>query len=476
MPLTDGWNLQHSYSQLPAALHTAVEPTPVKAPQMLIFNEALATELGLCTEALKRRADLFAGNALPPGAKPLAQAYAGHQYAHFTMLGDGRAILLGEQITPAGQRYDIQLKGPGPTPYSRRGDGRAAVAPMLREYVISEAMHALGVPTTRSLAVVATGEVVYRTQLLPGAVLARVAASHVRVGTFEYAAARQDKALLAALAEHVRARHYPELPPGNAAALYASIMQRQATLLAQWQSFGFVHGVMNTDNMALSGETIDYGPCAFMEAYDAETVFSSIDHHGRYAYGRQPQIAQWNLARLAEAMLPLFHEEQDQALELANSAIQSFPALFQQQWLSRFRSKLGLTTPEAGDQLLIDDLLGWMHDAEADFTSTFANLARGDLPTELRFQSWREAWEKRLLLEGSCLEKAMPIMQRSSPAVIPRNAAVEAALKSASDSSDMDPIHALLAELRSPWDHDRQRAELYTRAGSEDGYCTFCGT
>jgi serine/tyrosine/threonine adenylyltransferase len=471
-----GWNLQHSYSELPAAFHREVAPCPVAEPSLVIFNHALAAELGLEGAELEQQPELFAGNALPPGAKPLAQAYAGHQYGHFTMLGDGRALLLGEQITPNGQRFDIQLKGPGPTPFSRRGDGRAALGPMLREYIISEAMHALGVPTTRSLAVVATGEKVYRTEVLPGAVLTRVAASHIRVGTFEYAAARQDKELLAALAEHLRKRHYPEVQANDAQALFRAAMRRQARLIAQWQSIGFVHGVMNTDNMALSGETIDYGPCAFMESYDPATVFSSIDRNGRYAYGRQPQIAQWNLARLAEALLPLFAEDQKQAVELANEAINDFPALYHEQWLQCFRLKLGLQTEAAGDTQLIEDLLGWMQLTSADFTQSFAQLARGDYPTELRFQHWRSQWEERLLSEGTTKETAQATMQQHSPAIIPRNAAVEAALDAASKRGDLLPTLELLKHIQQPFDHQMQRPESLTQPGCDDSYCTYCGT
>ena len=313
-----GWRLEHSYAQLPRLFHAAIAPTAVRAPCLVVLNRRLAESLGLPAEALNGDAGaaIFAGNQLPPGAAPLAQAYAGHQYGHFTTLGDGRAILLGELITPSGERFDIQLKGAGPTPFSRRGDGRAALGPMLREYIISEAMHALGIPTTRSLAVTATGEDVWRQEPLPGAVLTRVAASHIRVGTFEWAATAGDKVTVRALVEYTLRRHYPGLvdeenPPR---ALLLAVIERQAALVAQWMLAGFVHGVMNTDNMALSGETIDYGPCAFMDVYDPATVFSSIDQHGRYAYGNQPGIAQWNLARLAETLLPVLHSEETPAV------------------------------------------------------------------------------------------------------------------------------------------------------------------
>src|SRR3954471_18484824 len=314
-----GWRLEHSYAELPQLFYSDVRPTPVAEPRLVIFNRALADELGLDAAPLDSPdgAAIFAGNALPDGARPIAQAYAGHQFGHFTALGDGRAILLGEQITVAGERMDIQLKGAGPTRFSRRGDGRAALGPMLREYIISEAMHALGIPTTRSLAVAATGEPVYREQVLQGAVLTRVAASHIRVGTMQWAAAHDDLAAMRARADYTLARHYPECAGAAEphVALFDAILDRQARLIARWQLVGFIHGVMNTDNMALSGETIDYGPCAFMDAYHPATVFSSIDQAGRYAFGNQPPIAHWNLTRLAEAMLPLFDEDANRAIE-----------------------------------------------------------------------------------------------------------------------------------------------------------------
>src|SRR4051795_12640950 len=373
-----GWRLEHSYAQLPQLFYSDVRPTPVDEPRLVIFNRALADELGLDAAALDSPAGalIFSGNALPEGARPIAQAYAGHQFGHFTALGDGRAILLGEQITPSGDRRDIQLKGAGPTQYSRNGDGRAALGPMLREYIISEAMHALGIPTTRSLAVVSTGQAVYRETVADGAVLTRVASSHIRVGTMQWAAAHDDVAAMRALAGYTMTRHYPELrgSPEPYIALLDAIVARQASLIARWQLVGFIHGVMNTDNMALSGETIDYGPCAFMDKYDPATVFSSIDRGGRYAYGNQPSIAQWNLARLAEAMLPLFDRDADRAVERATAALDRFPALFEQHWLDGMRAKLGLFTEEDGDKALADDLLAWMQRRSADFTNTFRSL------------------------------------------------------------------------------------------------------
>jgi serine/tyrosine/threonine adenylyltransferase len=466
MTPTPAWRLEHTYTQLPGLFFTEVEPTAVEKPQMVIFNEALADELGLPQED----AAVYAGNTLPPGARPIAQAYAGHQYANFTGLGDGRAILLGEQITPEGERFDIQLKGPGPTPYSRRGDGRAALGPMLREYIISEAMHALGIPTTRSLAVVTTGEKVWRQDGgLPGAVLTRVAASHIRVGTFEWAAAHRDVEALRALAEHTRQRHYSEIE-NNAVALFEAISERQAKLLAQWMLVGFVHGVMNTDNMALSGETIDYGPCAFMDAYDPATVFSSIDRNGRYAYGNQPPIAQWNLARLAEAMLPLFHEDEKQSVEIANELIPKFEERFKKSWLAGMRAKLGLFTEEAEDAVLIQDLLDQMKDSDADFTNTFADLTSGRYEPD----AWHERWQNRLTRQPQSREEVSQLMRRSNPAFIPRNHKVEEAL-AAANGGDLKPLHDLLEVITRPWEHERDLPD-YSQPGSKAGYKTFCGT
>ena len=386
-----GWHLEHTYAELPKLFYSDAAPAAVREPRVAAFNRPLAALLGLEPELLEgpEGAAILAGNAVPKGGRPIAQAYAGHQFGSFTVLGDGRAILLGEQITPSGDRVDIQLKGAGRTRFSRGGDGRAALGPMLREYIISEAMHALGIPTTRSLAVVKTGEPVYRDTLLDGAVLTRVAASHIRVGTMQWAAAHDGQAARCArdeavrvLADYTRARHYPELadspePHMLHMAMFDAILARQASLIARWQLVGFIHGVMNTDNCALSGETIDYGPCAFMDTYDPATVFSSIDHAGRYAYGNQPAIAQWNLARLAEAMLPLFDEDIDRAVERATESLNRFPGLFEQHWLAGMRAKLGLFTEEETDKALVDDLLAWMQRSSADFTNTFRALTSG---------------------------------------------------------------------------------------------------
>ena len=483
--MTTGWRLEHSYAALPPIFSAPAAPTTVRAPQLVAFNRPLATCLGLNPDLLDGDdgAAIFAGNRMPDGGVPIAQAYAGHQFGHFTVLGDGRAILLGEQVTPSGVRVDIQLKGAGKTRYSRRGDGRAALGPMLREYIVSEAMHALGIPTTRSLAVATTGETVYREGALQGAVLTRVAASHIRVGTMQWAAAHQDEQAVRALADYTLARHYPELAddPERDLALYRAILARQASLIARWQLVGFIHGVMNTDNMALSGETIDYGPCAFMDAYDPATVFSSIDEGGRYAYGNQPSIAQWNLARLAEAMLPLFDADTDRAVQAATEALNHFSELFGQHMLDGIRAKLGLFTREDGDVALGDDLLGWMRLRAADFTNTFSALTRGRLLEELtgadaELTAWHARWEARRARQPQPAAESDALMRRHNPAVIPRNHHVEAALSAATRDGDYAVMHRLLDVLATPYDYDRDVRD-YTAPGLADsGYRTFCGT
>ena len=481
-----GWRLEHTYTDLPRLFSSDAAPTAVRQPGLVAFNRPLAVTLGLEPDTLERAgAAIFAGNVLPEGARPIAQAYAGHQFGHFTTLGDGRAILLGEQITPTGERLDIQLKGAGQTRFSRRGDGRAALGPMLREYIVSEAMHALGIPTTRSLAVVTTGEPVYREQLLQGAVLTRVAASHIRVGTMQWAAVHHDQPATRALADYTLARHYPELAdaPEPYIALYGAILERQAALIARWQLVGFIHGVMNTDNMALSGETIDYGPCAFMDAYDPATVFSSIDHGGRYAYGNQPAIAQWNLARLAEAMLPLFDPDVDRAVERATSVLDRFPGLFEKHWLDGMRAKLGLFGPEEGDAALVNDLLAWMHQRSADFTNTFRSLtarrliedaASGNPAPEL--EAWHQRWEARLGRQRQSPAEARILMRQHNPAFIPRNHKVEEALLAATSRDDLSVMEQLLDVLATPYDHDRDLPAFSAPGANQGAYRTFCGT
>ena len=480
-----GWALVHTYAELPQLFYADAVPTPVREPRLVAFNRPLAALLGLEPEAVDgpEGAAIFAGNVLPPGARPIAQAYAGHQFGHFTALGDGRAILLGEQITPSGDRIDIQLKGAGPTRFSRRGDGRAALGPMLREYIISEAMHALGIPTTRSLAVAATGEPVYRETVLDGAVLTRVASSHIRVGTVQWAAAHDDHEALRALADYTIARHYPEIAsvPERYLSLFEAILARQARLIARWQLVGFIHGVMNTDNMALSGETIDYGPCAFMDAFDPATVFSSIDHAGRYAYGNQPGIAQWNLARLAEAMLPLFDADPDRAAERATAALGRFPGLFEQHWVGGMRSKLGLFTQEPEDTALINDLLDWMQRRSADFTNTFRTLTTGCgaanvMATDADFHAWHQRLETRRVRQPQSLADAKDLMCRHNPAYIPRNHKVEEALEAASSHGDFSPIDRLLDVLATPYDHRRDLPMFSTPEVPQRPYQTFCGT
>jgi uncharacterized protein YdiU (UPF0061 family) len=480
-----GWHLEHTYAELPQLFYSHAAPAAVRDPRLVAFNRPLATTLGLEPETLERHdgAAIFAGNALPEGSRPLAQAYAGHQFGHFTSLGDGRAILLGEQITPSGDRVDIQLKGAGPTRFSRRGDGRAALGPMLREYIISEAMHGLGIPTTRSLAVVATGEPVYRETVLQGAVLTRVAASHIRVGTMQWAAAHGGESATRALADYTRERHYPELAgsPEPYIELFDAILARQASLIARWQLVGFIHGVMNTDNMAFSGETIDYGPCAFMDRYDPATVFSSIDAGGRYAYGNQPPIAQWNLARLAEAMLPLFDRDVDRAAERATSALDRFPDLFEQHWLDGMRAKLGLFTPEHDDAALVNDLLAWMHRRSADFTNTFRLLTGGRLTEDTAnadpdLEAWHHRWEARRGRQSQSLAEARTLMRQHNPAFIPRNHNVEEALLAATSRDDVSMMERLLEVLATPYDHERDLPMFSAPRSGERAYRTFCGT
>lgn len=471
-----GFRWQARYAALPDALFARQAPEPVSEPALVLINEPLAADMGLDADWLRSAAGaaLLAGNDVPDGATPIAQAYAGHQFGHFTMLGDGRAILLGEHVAPDGKLLDVQLKGSGRTPFSRSGDGRAALGPMLREYLISEAMERLGIPTTRSLAVVATGERILRQDgPLPGAVLTRVAASHVRVGTVQYAAAQADPGILPALMEHVRSRHYPHVAGGNTGGLFGSIMVEQSALIALWMGVGFVHGVMNTDNMALSGETIDYGPCAFMDRYDPETVFSSIDHHGRYAWGEQPRIAQWNLARLAEALLPLFAPDREAAVEAANAELKAFPALFEAEWLAILRRKLGMPRSDPGDLALAERWLAMMHRQRADWTNTFRALSIGQDPglsADPDWSDWEKAWRNR----AGDIAAAQAIMSSVNPAIIPRNHKVEEAIDAAV-AGDMAPFNRLLEAFDRMFEDDPRDADL-TQPGPDAPFQTFCGT
>lgn len=480
-----GWQFDNTYSRLPDVLFAPAKPVRVAAPRVVILNRRLADELGLDLGRIlpEAAAALFAGQDLPSGARPIAQAYAGHQYGNFTMLGDGRAILLGEHRTPSGQLVDIQLKGAGQTQFSRRGDGRAALGPMLREYVISEAMFALDIPTTRSLAVVTTGEPVYRESTLRGAILTRVAASHIRVGTFEYVAATQDESNLRVLADYAITRHYPELvdAPNKYLEFFRAVIDRQAALIARWQLVGFIHGVMNTDNMAISGETIDYGPCAFMNAYRPDTVFSSIDHGGRYAYGNQPAIAHWNLARFAETLLPLLSPDQEQAVAIATEVLGQFPSLFEKYWLAGMREKLGLQSAEAGDVDLIQSLLSWMEKSKADFTNTFRDLSSAEPPVKNRcgdsdFLAWHSQWQQRLCREVRPIPLVYAAMRAVNPAVIPRNHRVEEALSAAEDYDDLSVLHRLLAALAMPYEAGADSATYQEPPPDDGNYRTLCGT
>jgi uncharacterized protein YdiU (UPF0061 family) len=481
-----GWNLENSYASLPKSFFTSHNPTPVRSPKLVILNDLLAKSLGLDINVLQNEDGIavFAGNRIPEGASPLAQAYAGHQFGHFNMLGDGRAVLLGEQITPEGERMDIQLKGPGRTPYSRGGDGRAALGPMLREYIISEAMHGLGIPTTRSLAVVTTGETIIRETELPGAILTRVAASHIRVGTFQFVANWCTVEELRTLADYTIKRHYPEV--GADKNRYLSflhrVIKRQAELIAKWQLVGFIHGVMNTDNMTISGETIDYGPCAFMNEYDPATVFSSIDTQGRYAYGNQPQIGGWNLARFAETLLPLLHENEEEALELAQAAISGYLELYHSNWLAGMRAKLGIFNEEEEDTSLIEDLLNMMQKHKVDYTNTFRALTFDKQEDTVLFETqeftkWYGQWQDRLGRQQESKASSQQLMQSTNPAVIPRNHRVEEALEAAVKKGDYSVLERLLNVLSNPFEHSPEQAEYCTLPEvTNRPYRTFCGT
>ncbi|MDN4606605.1 protein adenylyltransferase SelO [Sporosarcina highlanderae] len=479
-----GWNFDNSYTRLPNTFYAETLPEHSPSPELVILNYPLAAELGLNEEALEGEEgrDVFAGNLIPEGAKPIAQAYAGHQFGHFTMLGDGRAVLLGEHITPAGKRVDIQLKGSGITPFSRGGDGRAALGPMLREFIISEAMHALKIPTTRSLSVTVTGEMIQREELLEGAILTRVASSHLRVGTFQYAAARQVPEDLRTLADYAIERHFPEVSveANPYASLLRRVIERQASLIAKWQLVGFIHGVMNTDNMTISGETIDYGPCAFMDVYDPATVFSSIDRQGRYAYGNQPGIAEWNLARFAETLLPLLHDDKEEAIGIAEQELSRFGKLYHIHWLSGMRNKLGFFNEEEQDVQLAKDLLQLMKNNRADYTNTFRALtldALEELPMckASGFDEWLDRWQGRLSRQHQSEEESKKLMMENNPSVIPRNHRVEEALDAAIEG-DFGVMENLLDVLADPYAHTEEQAEYTAPSKSTTPYQTFCGT
>ncbi len=482
---SQGWKLENSYTDLPEYFFTCINPTPVSKPQLLLFNTDLAKSLGinLPTDDKDMLAQLFSGNRLPEDVNPIAQAYAGHQFGHFSILGDGRAHLIGEQIAPNNKRFDIQLKGSGPTPYSRSGDGRAALAPMLREYLISEAMYALNIPTTRSLALVSTGESVIRSSLLDGAILTRVASSHLRVGTFEYANATKGLEGLKQLADYTIARHFPELTnqENSYFDFLNKVIERQAKLVAAWMHIGFIHGVMNTDNMTISGETIDYGPCAFMDIFSMETVFSSIDSHGRYKYGSQAHVAQWNLARLADSLLPLLHKDSEKAVKLAEVAIAGFSKIFNHAWITGMRFKLGLFGEESGDFSLAQSLLDWMETSKVDYTKTFRDLTQENIPenevyNSLVFQKWYMLWKARIKRNSKPLKASFCLMRDSNPVIVPSNHYVEEVL-AAGEGGNLKPFLALLEALKNPFEETLSN-EAYRNSTIQPNpnYRTFCGT
>lgn len=477
-------NFENTYMQLPEMFYDRSHPSIVSNPQVLLFNFDLADDLGINFKTLSEHADVLSGNTLLESCTPLAQAYAGHQFGHFNILGDGRAHLLGEVIDVKGNRRDIQLKGSGQTRYSRRGDGRAAAGPMLREYIMSEAMNGLGIPTTRSLAVVSTGETIWRERELPGAILTRVAASHLRVGTFEYALTQGGMNAVKTLAGYAIHRHYPELKAEKNPYLkfLEAVIEKQAKLVALWMNVGFIHGVMNTDNMTISGETIDYGPCAFMDKYDPRTVFSSIDKQGRYAYGQQPAIAQWNLTRLAETLLPLFDDKTDEATSKAEKALESYKEIFRKFYYQGLRAKFGLMNIEESDQHLFQEFFALLALHQVDYTNTFFALSRPEIQKDKiflteDFKSWKLLWELRLQKENSTLQKAFDRMSLANPAVIARNQFVEEALSAATENQDLKPAIELIRTLKNPFISTNEN-EKYRKVSAEysEKYQTFCGT
>jgi len=477
------WHFNHSYTKLPKDFFVEQLPVKVSNPKLILLNEPLLKALGLDKEALSPEAwgNIFSGNELPEKAHPIAEAYAGHQFGHFALLGDGRAVLLGEHINPEGDHFDIQFKGSGQTPYSRRGDGRAALGPMLREFIISEAMNALKIPTTRSLAVVTTGESVMRDEVLPGAILTRVAKSHIRVGTFQFASTLNDINKLKALADYTIDRHYPECKAKDNPylAFLNAVIERQASLISQWMHVGFIHGVMNTDNMSISGETIDYGPCAFMDRYHPETVFSSIDRQGRYAYSNQPPIAQWNLARFAETLIPLIDHNADKSIELASQSVNNFSDQFQIAWLKGMRQKLGLFNEEGSDIELINELLVLMQKNKADYTLTFRHLSsdailKDAIFKDASFKVWYKNWLHCIQKQKEGEETSRLKMLKYNPAVIPRNYLVEKALSLAVADQDYKFLNDLIAALLKPYEDSHVFSEPPIE--EDKSYKTFCGT
>ncbi len=481
--MTIGWHFDNTYSKLSNTFKENIKPTPVHDPELIILNEELASTLNLNFSKTdkKKLAEIFSGNSIPEETNTIAQAYAGHQFGHFTMLGDGRAVLLGEHLVNNDNRFDIQFKGSGRTSFSRGGDGRAALGPMLREYIISEAIHSLNIPTTRSLAVVKTGEKVVRETLLKGAILTRVASSHIRVGTFQYIAATQNMDNLNTLVNYTINRHYPEIKTSNSKALdlLNLVMEKQCQLVINWMRVGFIHGVMNTDNMAISGETIDYGPCAFMDHYDPKTVFSSIDKFGRYAFSNQPPITKWNLARFAECLIPLIDKDEGTAIKLATDSLDNFQNIYEDKWLNMMRDKLGLFGEDKNDKKLINNLFDWMEKNKADYTNTFCNLMdinSHKIYKNNDFINWKNEWKKRSELNNSTKEKQTKLMKSNNPTVIPRNHKVEEALAEA-DKGSLDEMKKLLTILKNPYDSQNNIDEYQLPApSSKEKFQTFCGT
>ena len=478
------WNFDNSYSRLSNAFKQHIKPVAVKKPELVLINDNLAKELNLDFTKIDKAelSALFSGNILPEGSNAIAQAYAGHQFGHFTMLGDGRAILIGEHLTKSNKRCDIQFKGSGKTAFSRNGDGRAALGPMLREYIISEAMHNLNIPSTRSLAVAKTGEKIIRDTQLQGAILTRVASSHIRVGTFQYVAARDKKDELEIFFNYVVKRHYPELVDSKKKALdlLNILINKQIDLVVNWMRVGFVHGVMNTDNMTISGETIDYGPCAFMDKYDPKTVFSSIDRMGRYAYCNQPAITKWNLSRFAECLIPLIHQDQDQAVKSATDLINTFEKKYEKSWMNMMRNKLGLQGADDKDKFLIVDLLTWMHQNKVDYTNTFCHLMDlkeydDDLYRSNDFKNWKKNWHERLKLNNNTPEKYITLMRSVNPLVIPRNHKIEKSLQIA-ESGNLAPFNKLVKILEKPYEQQENISDYLKMDSSSKKYKTFCGT
>jgi uncharacterized protein YdiU (UPF0061 family) len=482
--MTIGWHFNNTYSKLSDTFREEIKPIPVNNPELVLLNENLASELNLDFSKIDKKelSKIFSGNSLPNGSNSIAQAYAGHQFGHFTMLGDGRAVLIGEHKTKSNKRYDIQFKGSGKTAFSRNGDGRAALGPMLREYIMSEAMNALKIPTTRSLAVVKTGEDIQREDILQGAVLTRVASSHIRVGTFQYIAARQKKDELKTLLDYTIDRHYPGIKNSSNQALdlLNLLIEKQCNLVVNWMRVGFIHGVMNTDNMTVSGETIDYGPCAFMDTYDPKTVFSSIDQMGRYAYCNQPVITKWNLARFAECLIPLIDIDQDKAVKIATETINSFEKKYEEKWMNMMRDKLGLFGLDDKDKFLILDLLTLMHKKKADYTNTFCHLMNlapreDELFNDNDFNNWKKRWEERLSKNNVSPKKCLELMKNSNPLIIPRNHKVEEALEAA-EKNDLKPLTQLIEILKDPYTQKNDILDYQIPSNSGEKYQTFCGT